>query len=203
MSAAADAHQATLSYYASHAAAFVQDTLAVDFSSLQELFLSYLPAHAAILDLGCGSGRDARYFLEHGHAVTAVDGSPELAASASQYIGMPVQTMLFQDFHADACYDGIWACASILHLLPEELPDMFCRMRDALKPGGIMYTSFKYGEFSGMRHGRFFTDMTEESVERLLQDVGGLAIIKSMHTGDVRAGRGHEPWLNLILKKQT
>ena len=74
-------------------------------------------------------------------------------------------------------------------------------MAAAIKPGGIIYTSFKYGTFSGMRNGRYFTDMTEISMAKLLENIQELKVEKQWITGDIRHGRGDERWLNMILRK--
>ena len=176
-----------------------------DLGLVNEVFskdiLSHLPEGALILDFGCGSGRDMRYFLGKGFRVEAADGSEELCRLASVYTGIPVKQMLFQELEETEKYDGIWACASILHLRREELPEVFRKMYRALKPGGILYVSFKYGDFEGERNGRYFTDMTEETAEELLESVPELKIKERWVTGDVRAGRGAEKWLNMILRR--
>lgn len=105
----------TLDYYNLHTADFVNTTQNVDFHEIQELFLSFLPAKAKILDFGCGSGRDTKYFIDNGYEVDAMDGSKELCKAATKYTGIQVHHMLFEDFNASNTYDGIWACASILH----------------------------------------------------------------------------------------
>ncbi len=74
-------------------------------------------------------------------------------------------------------------------------------MKIAVKQGGVIYTSFKYGSFQGIKNGRYFTYLTEGSFEALLQEIGGLEIDKEWITSDVRPGRGEEKWLNLILRK--
>ncbi|HJA93136.1 MAG TPA: class I SAM-dependent methyltransferase [Candidatus Eisenbergiella merdipullorum] len=193
--------QKTLEYYNRNAREFAEGTSGVDFSGIQNRFLSHLPEGALILDFGCGSGRDTRYFLGKGFRVEAADGSEELCRLASVYTGIPVKQMLFQELEETEKYDGIWACASILHLRREELPEVFRKMYRALKPGGILYVSFKYGDFEGERNGRYFTDMTEETAEELLESVPELKIKERWVTGDVRAGRGAEKWLNMILRR--
>lgn len=193
--------QKTLEYYNRNAREFAEGTSGVDFSGIQNRFLSHLPEGALILDFGCGSGRDTRYFLGKGFQVEAADGSEELCRLASVYTGIPVKQMLFQELEETEKYDGIWACASILHLRREELPEVFRKMYRALKPGGILYVSFKYGDFEGERNGRYFTDMTEETAEELLESVPELKIKERWVTGDVRAGRGAEKWLNMILSR--
>lgn len=191
----------TLNYYNTNAHSFVSSTLSVDFSQTQDKFLHLLPPAATILDFGCGSGRDTKYFLDAGMQVDATDGSEELCRLASEYTGIPVQQMLFEELDAKAQYDGIWACSSILHLSKESLKDVLRKMIAALKENGIIYTSFKYGTFEGERNGRFFTDFTEETFREFVADVDGIRIEEMWITGDVRPGRGDERWLNLILRK--
>lgn len=191
----------TLAYYNENALNFIGTTQTVDFHEIQELFLSYLPKKSKILDFGCGSGRDTKYFLDHGYDVVAVDGSEEICKAASKYVGISVKQMLFQNLNEKNTYDGIWSCASILHISKIELPNMFQRMREALKHGGILYISFKYGTFEGMRNGRYFTNLTEQSFSELLGKIKGLEIEKMWLTEDVRENRGDEQWLNIILRK--
>lgn len=191
----------TLNYYNTNATSFVSSTRSVDFTQTQDRFLRLLPSAAAILDFGCGSGRDTKYFLDAGMQVDATDGSEELCRLASEYTGIPVRQMLFEELDAKAQYDGIWACSSILHLSQESLKDVLKKMIAALKEHGIIYTSFKYGTFEGERNGRFFTDFTEETFREFVADVDGIRIEETWITGDVRPGRGDERWLNLILRK--
>ena len=192
----------TLQYYNVNAESFAANTVAVDFSQIQQEFLSTLPPGANILDFGCGSGRDTKYFLEQGYKVDAIDGSSELCKLASAHTGIKVRQMLFQELHAKEKYDGIWACASILHVAKNELPDILQRMHNALKPDGIIYVSFKYGDFEGERSGRYFSDFTEESFGKLVKGIHGLVIEKMWIIGDVRDGREEEKWLNIILRRK-
>lgn len=164
-------------------------------------FTSKLASSSLILDFGCGSGRDTKYFLEHGFKVEAMDGSEELCKAASKFTGITVNHQLFQDWKSEAKYNAIWAYASILHLSKQELKRVINNIRDALLPSGIFYTSFKYGNFEGVRNGLYFTDMTESSFAELINEVTGFEIIEEWITSDVRPGREEEKWLNVILKK--
>ncbi len=195
-------YEDTLRYYSSCAKEFYRDTIDVDLIAIQERFLSKLNRGAYILDFGCGSGRDTKYFLERGYQVDAIDGSVELCKLASEYTGIEVKNMLFQDLKDVEKYDGIWACASILHLPVNSLIDVMTKMVQALRGNGIIYTSFKYGIFEGERGGRFFTDMTEKSFEDILRNINDLHIEEQWITADVRPGRGEEQWLNLMLRKK-
>ena len=192
----------TLTYYNQNATQFYAGTITVDFTAHRQHFLSRLPHPATILDFGCGSGRDTKAFLDQGYQVEAMDGSVELCKLASEYTGIQVCHMLFQELSEVGRYHGIWACSSILHLPKAELSDVMRKMSAALKPNGIIYTSFKYGSFSGERNGRYFTDMTEETFAEFICDIDELLIEEQWITSDVRPGRGEEKWFNLILRKK-
>lgn len=207
----------TLNYYNEHADAFCKDTFDVKFIETQDLFLSLLKPSSYILDFGCGSGRDTRYFLRRGYRVEAIDGSKKLCEIAQKNTGIPIRQMLFQDLAEINRYDGIWACSSILHLAKNELTMVMKKMIWALRENGIIYTSFKYGNFEGERNGRYFTDFTEKSfteflktieewkqgknTEKATNTITKIMIEKVWITEDVRPGRGDEKWLNLILRK--
>lgn len=195
-------HNNTLDYYNNYADEFYRSTVTVEFTEMQDRFLKKLKKDAYILDFGCGSGRDTKCFLEQGYSVEAVDGSAELCKRASQYTGIPVKQMLFEELAVADKYDGIWACSSVLHLPIGKLTDVMQKMTTALKKNGIIYTSFKYGTFSGERNGRFFNDMTETTFEDLLQGVDGLVVEEQWVSSDVRPERSEEKWLNLILRKR-
>ena len=95
----------TITYYNQHAKEFVSTTIAVDFKANQDKFIKNLHGKN-ILDFGCGSGRDTKHFLESGFHVTAVDGSEEMCKYASEYTGIPVRKMMFQELNEQDKYDG-------------------------------------------------------------------------------------------------
>ncbi|MCM1186770.1 MAG: class I SAM-dependent methyltransferase [Lachnoclostridium sp.] len=192
----------TLTYYNQNAPQFAKTTTSVDFAAMQQRFTDKLPAGGLILDFGCGAGRDTKAFLSKGFQVEAVDGSEELCKIAGEYTGIPVRQMFFQELKEIEKYDGIWACASILHVKKRELPEVLQKMSRALKAQGVIYTSFKYGTFEGERNGRYFTDMTEEAFRILIENIDDIQIEEQWITMDVRPGREEEKWLNLILRKK-
>ncbi|URN82797.1 class I SAM-dependent methyltransferase [Acetobacterium wieringae] len=189
----------TLQYYNQTAQSFVQGTIDADLGKLHRRFLKLLPIQAHILDLGCGSGRDAKAFMDAGYQVTAIDGSEGCCRLAGDYIGQPVLCQTFDELDFDQSFDGVWACASLLHVPYAELTDIFERIARALRPGGFLYASFKYGDFEGERNGRYFTDLTEARLAAVLEPVAGLTVVETFVTGDVREGRGDERWLNIIV----
>ena len=191
----------TINYYNLNAKKFIENTQNADMHLTQDKFLQLLPESASILDFGCGSGRDTKYFLEKGYQVVATDGSAELCRLASSFTGMKVKEMLFQELDEIGVYDGIWACSSILHLPKQELLPVIRKMCIALKDNGVIYTSFKYSNFEGERNGRYFTDFTEDIFREFIKVIPELMIEDQWITLDVRPGRGEEKWLNLILQK--
>ncbi len=213
-------------YYQEHAQRFFRDTANVDMSALYRPFIRELPPGARILDAGCGSGRDVKAFSDMGFVVEAFDASAELVALARQFSGNAVVQKRFQEVDAVETYDGIWCCASLLHISEAELPGVMTRLAIALKPNGVWYLSFKYGRGEREKDGRRFTDMDMAGLQKLIDGVNAhgaqtLAENKPLmtteagfgknrfaletaylwQTGDLRAGRGDEIWLNAILRK--
>lgn len=192
----------SLKYYNQNAKEFFDSTKNVEFTEIQDRFLKYIKPGSLILDFGCGSGRDTKYFLNKGFRAEATDGSEEMVRIASEYTGIEVRKLMFQDLDETEKYDGIWACSSILHLTYKELVDVFEKLARALVSRGVLYTSFKYGTEEGERNGRYFTDMTEHKINRLLETVNTFWVMEIWITADVRPGREEEKWLNIILKKK-
>ena len=193
----------TIEYYNKNALEYSRSTVCVDFSATQERFLRYMPPHAKILDFGCGSGRDTKYFLDKGLNVEAIDGSREFCRLASAYTGISVKQLYFQELASVNEYDGIWACASILHLQWDDLISVLHKMAVALKNTGVIYTSFKYGDFSGERQGRFFIDFTENRLNEMLTLVPELQCREYWISTDVRPNRKDEKWMNIILSRKA
>lgn len=192
----------TLEYYNTNAQEFYNSTVNVDMSNHYQRFLKYLQTGNKVLDFGCGSGRDSRAFLDMGYQVTPIDGSSQLCEIASQLIGQEVIRIDFKDVEYSNEFHGIWACASVLHVQESELSNILNIMKKALITNGIIYISFKYGNFSGERNGRYFNDMTEEKLAEVLKECADLEIVETWITGDVRENRHNEMWLNAILRKQ-
>ncbi len=128
-------------YYTENASQFFMDTVHVDMTAFYEEFLSTIPRGGLVLDAGCGSGRDTKEFLSRGYRVVAFDASPEIANLAHQHTNHPVGVRAFLESNEETSYDGIWACASLLHVPEATLSEAFLRLWRALKPEGVMYVS--------------------------------------------------------------
>jgi len=191
----------TLGYYHDKATEYTESTLYVDFSEIQEWFTSFLEKGNLILDFGCGAGRDSLSFLNMGYKVEAMDGSTRLCAIAEKVTNLKVKNVRFSELNEKDKYDGIWACASIVHVSLKEINNILNKMHSALKKEGVVYCSFKYGKFEGIKNGRYYTYFTEEKFNKLITNINLFNIVETRITSDVRKERNQEKWLNVILKK--
>lgn len=190
-------------YYQQNATTFFEATVDVDMSTLHASFLSRLPAGARILDAGCGSGRDAKAFALRGYEVTAFDASAELARLASNHCGFEITVRTFAQLDDVEAYDGIWSCASLLHLPRTEIPDALQHLWRALRPGGCLYVSFKFGTGDRVHGGRRFTDADDASLRGWFRSIPQVEGINTWITEDQRPGRS-EQWINaLIVREDT
>jgi 2-polyprenyl-3-methyl-5-hydroxy-6-metoxy-1,4-benzoquinol methylase len=146
----------SVNYYNQNAEVYFAGTVQADVQDLRSKFLIQVPAGGDILDAGCGSGRDALAFQKAGYRVTAFDASPEMCRMARQYTELPVIQMTFQEVIWRSAFDGIWACASLLHVPRVELPEVLRRLVCALRRNGTLYASFKHGNDERIVDGRRF-----------------------------------------------
>ena len=191
----------TVDYYNKNANNYFHSTVNANMPHIYRAYLIHLPPGGKILDAGCGSGRDSLYFLEKGYQVVAFDASVEMVKRSSQLIGQTVMLDTFEEFQWDDVFDGIWACASLLHVQEEHMTAAIENLARHLKPQGIFYMSFKYGEGDYEKEGRHFTCYQENSFDDLMSRVETLTIVEMFKTVDVRLDRPGEYWLNCILRK--
>jgi SAM-dependent methyltransferase len=156
----------TVTYYDRNAERFVRETANVDMSSAYAPFLAYIPRSGRILDAGCGSGRDSLYFLQKEYEVVAFDASAEMCRLASELIGQTVYQKSFEDIDWISEFDGIWACASLLHLRRNSIDSVLYKLRRALKPNGVMFVSFKLRDEEWEEGGRFFSGFFPAAYKR-------------------------------------
>ncbi len=189
-----------IEYYNINAASFIEGTQHADMSLWRDRFETYVTDGGRILDAGCGSGRDSKAFIHHGFSIVAFDAAREMCRAAAEYICQEVWQMRFDEIQFDEEFDGVWACASLLHVSFEELPDVLARLRKALKKNGVIYVSFKYGEGMMQKGERTFSNFDEHTITQLLNSTG-FVILDTGITHDVRAGRADERWVNAIARK--
>ena len=187
----------TISYYDKNAEEFCKNTIDADMSFCRDKFLKYLSAGASILDAGCGSGRDSVAFKQLGYRVIAMDASLEICKEAEKVLRQKVICKTFEELDDENVYDGIWACASLLHVPKESMGEVLYRLKRALKDGGILYAGFKYGEDEKIVSGRLFSYYNEQSLSALMSE-NGFDVLELFVTQDVREDRQEEMWVNVV-----
>lgn len=193
----------TLKYYNENAVDYTEQTKYGDLKEIYAKFLKLLPKGAKILDFGCGSGRDSKYFIENGYKVTAIDGSEKMCKLATQYINQKVKCMKFEELTDETLYDGIWACSSILHVERENLSDILRKMIKALKKGGIIYTSFKIGDYCEIKEEKYYNYITKNILEKILKEVNSHCKIIDYFESNTKTNvnRPVASWGNYLIKK--
>jgi len=192
-------------YYDVYADRFLESTRDVDMKCLRNRFLAALPksftGKSRILDAGTGSGRDALAFQNDGYLVSAFDASPSMVRAAMDHSGIPVRQMRFESFEWEHPFEGIWACASLLHVACADLTRVMRNLSAHLVAEGVLYASFKLGEGERQSEGRRFTDMTEITFSTHLDECRELRQIDVWRTEDRRVDKSDQSWLNVLLRK--
>ena len=203
MNPPSDSRASTIAYYDDQAEEFIRDTFDVDMADLYRPFLECMPKGGRILDAGCGSGRDSRAFLRLGYEVVSIDASERMVEATRSVTGADVQQMNFESAEFEREFDGIWACASLLHVPRQELSAVFVVLGKALKSDGILYLSFKYGNCERTENGRYFNDLDEVALRSLFASDPRLEILKVWISEDVRnERRGNQQWLNGLARRR-
>ena len=186
-------------YYESNAERYAAETFSADLSEQYQRFLPLLKDGAKVLDVGSGSGRDAWYFQKQGYQVTALEPSKNLCREIRKVFSGEIVCSNIQSYQPTERYDGIWACASLIHLQEEEILCFYKKIDMYLNDNGIVYASGKSGISTGeVEDGRFFLEFTEQLVEKILTVNKQLKLEQLWYTEDVSGRRGFR-WLNVVL----
>lgn len=187
-------------YYDINAKEYIENTINCDMSFHYQKFLKYLPKNGKILDVGFGSGRDMIYFKSLGYVVEGIDTSVEFVKNIKEQ-GFNVKLESACELNSENEYDGIWACASLLHIKREELEQAIVKCINALKENGVLYCSFKYGDKEVEIDNRYFNYINEDIIIEIANK-NNLNIVELYKTFDVRNDRKTEEWLNILIKKE-
>lgn len=191
----------SIDYYNRYAVPYYEETVDVDMTEVIEPFMELLPENAEVLDLGCGSGRDTIVLEESGFYVTPMDGSEEMCKLAEINTDQEVLQMTYDEMEFDDVFDGIWACAALVHLTDDEMREIMKKLIQALKADGILYFSVHKGDRDGIYNGRYFRDYTRKELSDLMEEFPELELINMWTTQDARSGKSDGQWLNVLAKK--
>ena len=191
----------TIDYYNEQADSYYQNTVNVDLDTTRRRFAAYLPAGAKVIDIGCGSGRDVFAFSNLGYNTIGLDASEELVKLAAKRLDVKVFRADMSAWISGEPFDGIWCCASLMHLSDDECKRFFKNLQYNLKIGGTFYMSVKSGISTGIDEaGRYMRNFTEEEIRELVDSVPGLLIRELWYTEDTLQ-RSNFRWLNVIAKR--
>ena len=112
-------------YYERNAERYAAETFSATMSKQYQRFLPLLKNGGKILNVRSGSGRDACYFQKQGYQVTALEPSKNLCREIRKVFSGEIVCSEVQNYRPTERYDGIWACASLIHLKEEEVLHFF------------------------------------------------------------------------------
>jgi SAM-dependent methyltransferase len=190
----------SIEYYNQNAAEYFEQTVDIDMQENWDEFSALLPEGGSILDLGCGSGRDSAHFISCGFDVTAMDASEEMCELASIHIGQDVLQLSFDEIDFKEVFDGIWACASLLHVPSNKIDDIFNKVIDSLKVNGVLFMSFQYGDFEGERDGRYYKDYRTKELKELILKHENLELLELLKCDDTRQNSDRD-WIYALVRK--
>ncbi|MDD3219978.1 MAG: class I SAM-dependent methyltransferase [Lachnospiraceae bacterium] len=192
----------SIDYYDQNASTYYDKTIDVDMTKIMKPFIELLPENAEVLDLGCGSGRDTLTLDEAGFSVTPLDGSKEMCRLAEIYTDKDILHLTFDEIDFQEVFDGIWACASLVHTPHKKMPELLDRLVTALVPGGIFYFSVREGDRNGWDGTREFYDYSEDRLRDLLSSVKGVKIVDVWTTDALVDDENRSQWFNILLQKE-
>ena len=188
----------SIDYYNRYAVPYYEETVDASMEEVMKPFVELLSEeseNAEVLDLGCGSGRDTLLLEEYGFYVTPMDGSEEMCKLAEVNTDKEVLQMTYDEMEFDDVFDGIWACASLIHLTEDEMRKVMKKLVQALKENGVLYFSVHRGDRDGIYHGRYFHDYNRRELQSLMEEYPELEVVDIWTTQDVRSEKSDKLWL--------
>ena len=185
-------------YYLDNATDYANRTIDADMSLLHNQFLARLPIGGKILDAGCGAGRDLKIFIDRGYQACGIDASKSLVEIAKQYSGANCTVGRIEEIANIREFDGIWACASLLHLPKADIVSVLCRFQKALVPGGTFFASVQEGGGEQIApDGRFFAHyQLQEFVNAV--EAASFTVCRAWLSKDTLCRSNANSWINIL-----
>lgn len=193
----------TIAFYDDNADDFLARTANVDMSNHRQRFLAHIPDGGSVLDAGSGSGRDSKAFKDLGYQVSAFDASIEMVKATRSLAGVEARQMTFQEYAWGTKFNGIWACASLLHVPRAELPTVLDRLASTLILGGWLYASFKLGTAERRDGERYFNDMNLPLMEAVVGKTTTLELHETWESMDRKLNTKGGRWLNCLMFRRS
>ena len=190
----------SVEYYNKNSNNYYHRTINLDMSSCYYNFFSCVPKNSSILDIGCGCGRDSKFFLDNGHSVTAFDGSIKMVEQAKKEIKQEVMHLYFSEMNFQNEFDAAWACASLLHVPYIQQKCILEYIHNALKPEGIFFASYKYGKEKETVGLREFFNFNETSILPYLSGLFELLTIWTTPYTNQGFSDSSKKWLNFLVR---
>lgn len=173
---------------------YFEKTSQIDMSNNYNFFFKYFEGRT-ILDLGCGSGRDSHYFIKQNYMVCSVDNSEHAKQFAKRKYNIDVDLMDIEQPIGGA-FDGIWSCASLVHMNKEKIHEVLSGLKNNLTTNGIIYISLKYGEGTIESNNQIYYLYNESLVEDLISF--------DYQVLDMKISQNNNPmnsWIEFIIQK--
>jgi cyclopropane fatty-acyl-phospholipid synthase-like methyltransferase len=190
----------TIEYYNTNAREYFEKTFTAEMSPIYEHFIKFLKPGSHICDLGCGSGRDSKYFISQGFTVMPIDGSLEICKLASNFLNQNVICQKFDEIDYKNEFDAIWACASLLHVKKNKLSYIIEKLIQAARDNAVIYTCFKIGNSERIKDGRLFADYNQNEMLNFIKKYESLRLLETWLSNDVINPIENFQWLNIIVK---
>jgi SAM-dependent methyltransferase len=188
----------TIEWYERNAKRYCAETVGIDLEDARRRFMSNVSPGGRLLDIGCGSGRDSMHFRQLGFEVDSRDASPAVAAEALRATGTAVRVQDIMSIEDEERFDGIWACASLLHLNPQQFETATAKLFRALRPQGVLFLSVKEGSGSATVDGRRFQYWMPDACIRSLDRTHPIELIDCWRAPD--ATRPNTKWINVLVR---
>ena len=179
-----------------------------DVREIQELLLTTFGEKTKLLEIGCGSGRDASFMTKKGFEVIVIDGSKNMIDEAKK-IHPELSNKIFlktlpNDLEFDIKFDGIYSIAALMHLSKDDLMKSILKIYDLLNSTGKFFMSVSLfrddiNENGFDKNGRFFLILSFEEWISIFQNTD-FKILKTKINKDGLNRTGIE-WLTMVVQK--